>query len=1071
MIKNATDIREAAKAEIVPILTEAGLQLKKQGANFIACCPFHSEKTPSFTVFPATGTYKCFGCGEAGDPISFLIDSEGMTFPEAIERAAAVLKKTIEYDAKGDFEGRRKEERERKSRREALSVQAENVLKAWQERGLPQTEITWATSLDDKLAQIYIRVAGRWFPKKELDKWGIAYAPNDNFITQKMTAEQWPAVLLQELKLINTSADRTFDYFRDRIIFPIYDYRKTLVGFGGRRTETNNHPAKYINSADSLLYTKSKVLYGIHKARRHIVRENNALVVEGYTDVISLHIEGLKNSVSCCGTSFTQEQAELLRRFTATVTFVKDGDRAGLDSMKRDVDVALKGRLIPKVVQLPLGHDPDSLIRRVGGAAFSAYIKAEQQDGIIWRIMQEWSEDIHQQLIAIEYAAELLLMLPDDIAREAYLKKLTHKSRMGAVTKELRAAMEKKETAASRAGKRHLSADQAQDIIKYGFFERNNAYWACSDPDGFDATKISNFVIEPVMLVKSRQESRRLVRIKNELGQSFVADVESKIFSNFRSFSDFVEENGNYLFLESAKPPHHIKIKRKLYRVMPPCFPIYTMGLHKEGFWTWSNGIITPQGDFLQTDNNGLVDYKDTRYYLPAHSDLENEVMSDDDEETNVDQKNFMYINIPKTIDFTEWTAQLRLVHRENGMVAAAWFCAALYRDIIYPKVNCFPHLFCFGPPRSGKSYTAWSLQYMFGAVPKGPTHFVQATDAAFFRSFSWVRNGVTWIDEYGNEGSFERVESLKMAYDGTGREKAKGGYGHTITRTPINSGVLISGQQQPTQDIALMTRCILLSYPKREFSREEEENADNLREIEQTGCLTQITAQLQKYRPMVEKHFSTFIDKKKSILRSTLQGMGVKIDSRLLLNYCIITGVADILASHCNVRFGYSLQELEEYCLDLLVSQCDSIDNQDETAIFWNIITFLISKKIVLHNEDIIVEPKVKERFRDEADRSSTKETRELSWEEDRVLVYLNMTKVHQEYLERHQKTRNKPGLDIKALLYYLRGSDAYLGEKRGKKFNGRTRSCLVFDRDLLPVELLLTAEETGEAESPDFA
>lgn len=1071
MIKNATDIREAANREIVAILQESGLQLDRKGSTYTACCPFHNEKTPSFTVYPQTGTYKCFGCGEGGDAISYLIDQEGLTFPEALERAAGIVQMTIEYDAKGNYNERRQQEQEYKKRKEALSVQAEKVLQAWQEYGLPETDFTYACRMPDREQEPFVSFAGRQYPMSIIREWGLAYAPAHNLIREKAAADKWPVVLLQELHIVVSKGNEDlYDYFRDRFIFPIYNHRKQLVGFGGRKSPNSSNPAKYINSKDSLLYDKKNELYGIHKARRHVVKANEAIIVEGYTDVIAMHYHGFENTVSCCGTSFTLEQAQLIRRFAKTITLVKDGDRAGQDSMKRDVDIALKANLIPRVVQLPAGEDPDSLLGRVGGAAFSEYIKANNQDGIVWRVMQEWSkDDTFQQIEAVKYAAQLLLMLPNDVVREAYIKKLTDKKAMGPVTKELRTALDEQETAAHRQGRSKLTADQEQDILKYGIFEKNNCYYACSDTEGINAQRISNFTIDPVMLIISRQESRRLVKIHNQFGQAFVADVESKVFSNFRMFSDFVEGMGNFLFLEGAKPAHHIKIKRKVYKAMPECYPIYTMGYHKEGFWTWSNGLIDQQGQFLRTDENGLVEFQGTRYFLKAHSNIELDVKSDDDENTNEDQKNFAYVAEPPTIDFTEWSARLRQVHSKNGMVAVAWMCAAFYRDLIYPKVNCFPHLFGFGPPRSGKSYTAWSLQYLFGAKPKGPTHFVQATDAAFFRSFSWLRNGVTWIDEYGNEGSFERVESLKMAYDGTGREKARGGYGHDITRTPINSAVMITGQQQPTQDIALMTRCILLSYPKRQFSREEEENADELREIEQTGILTQLTSNMMRYRELIDKNFAIFVDKKKAIFRSTIQSVGVKVDSRLLLNYSIILGVADILASKANIKFGFSLQELEEYCLELLVSQCDAIDNQDETAIFWNIVAYLVSKQIIQHDTDIIVEPKIKERFRDEADRSSTKEKREEIWDQERVLVYLSMTKVHQEYVERHQRTRNKPGLDIKALLYYLKGSDAYVGEKRGKKFNGRTRKCLVFDRDLLPVELLLTAEEKGEMEQSE--
>ena len=504
MISNATDIIDAANKEIVSIIRDCGIDLVRKGANYVACCPFHNEKTPSFTVFPQTGTYKCFGCGEGGDSINFIREHEGMGFIEAVERAAAIIRKTVEYDnSNGSIQEKRDKERKEKAHKEAQSVQLEHVLQFWQSEGLPFQDIE---IIGDKEKEVFVSIGGRLFSSKALKAWDICYAPKGNVVYKHAVKQKWPKTLLQETGIIVADGDRFYDFFRDRIIFPIYNYKKQLVGFAGRILPGSKQPAKYVNSKQSLLFDKSELLYGIDKARRYIVKKEEAILVEGYTDVIQLHHYGFQNTVAGMGTSFTQQQAQLIKRSTKQVLFLKDGDAAGLESMRRDVLIALKNGLMPSIVILPDGEDPDSYVRINGKKVLEKYIQKHRQDGLIWRVMEEHDKDnVHKQINAIQLAADLILLLDSEMAREAYIKKLTATNKLGRVTKEIRKAIEDKENIAIRQGTHSLSADQSNDVRKYGFFERTHAYWACNDPEGHSALQITNFVIEPIMLIVARQ--------------------------------------------------------------------------------------------------------------------------------------------------------------------------------------------------------------------------------------------------------------------------------------------------------------------------------------------------------------------------------------------------------------------------------------------------------------------------------------------------------------------------------------------------------------------------------------
>lgn len=1064
IIKNAKEIARAAEPAIYDIINQY-VPLKKNGASYKACCPFHQEKTPSFVVTPSKGIFKCFGCGAGGDAISFLMEHPAtkMSYPEAVEYAAKIMQHPVEYDDSIDREQFLDQQAKKKSHEAALSVQLEHVVNFYQEAGLPFQDFTYTSLIESKSIDPLINIDGRPFLLSTIRTFQLCFAPSGNVVANAIEKRSWSRGLLKELGIVREGDYGEYDFFRDRVIFPIHNHMGQLVGAAGRALKGSEAEAKakYLNLPESMLYEKGTILYGLHLAKKTIAKQNTVFLVEGYTDVMGLHENGIYNAVASCGTAFTFEQAKLLKRFSDNLVILRDGDEAGKKAMFKDIDTAVRAGIRPVVVEMLPGEDPESYLRKYGAGAFRELVDSRKEDAVIYRIMAGWDPDSPFRMSdCFNLAVDLLSYYEDEVVRDAYIKKLSANNRMGAMTRKLKKAMEAKQAEVFEQKTRKLTPRQTQDAINYGIFEQNNKYYISKNVKHGTGVEISNFIINPIMLVVARGEQRRLVEIINEYGHKFIADIDSRIFASFERFSQYVEGMGNYLYNEEAKAAHHIKIKRKVYHTMPTCYPIYTMGWHKEGFWTWSNGIYTLNMNFKATDHHGIVPHGDAKYFLKAHSNIEIDIKSDDDETGMEDQKNFMYMKTPDTISFTEWTQRIAQVHGKNGMLAVAWFCAALFRDLIYPLFNCFPHLFLFGPPRSGKSWLAWSLQYMFAGNPKPPTHVIHATDAAFTRSFSWVRNGVTWMDEYGNEAPYERIEALKMAYDGTGREKAKGGYGHAITRTPINSAVCISGQQQPTQDVALFTRCVSLSFHNRQFTAQEEQNSNDLKAIEQTGQLTQLTMQLVSHREFIKKNLMNMIDAKKASLRNHLQAAGIKIDSRLVTNYAIILAIGDLMAK--KFEYGFSLADMEFFAIENLITQCAAIDNQDETAVFWNIIAYLVSKSMLTYNNDILVEKEVEVSIMNDEDRNDRKDSVSTIFEEEKRLVYLNLTKAHGEYQERHQRIRNKPGLDIEALKFYLRNSDAYVGQKRGKKFGGRTKSCFVFDAGKLPIELLLTTEWT---------
>lgn len=1068
MIKNVNELRDIAQDYTYEIIKDY-VHLKRKGNTYLGLCPFHNEKTPSFRVNHDKGFYKCFGCGQGGDAIQFLMDHEGMTFPEALEHVGRIAKLKVEYAEIADRQEELEKATREKQRRDDQAAQMKYAWDNYQYQGLPATDFEWIGDKEAETLDKIIKLDGREWRLSTLQKFQIGYAPKNSYLSKIIQINKLDETIFAEIGIVKKGDHGTYDFFRERILFPIRDHLGKIVGLAGRKMqqETRKEVPKYLNSPESYLYRKDEVLYGLFENRVSIKDAGYATLLEGYTDVMRMWEAGLQTGVASCGTAFTEKQARHLGRFTKKILILRDGDQAGYEAAKRDVLTAISSGLQPMVCLLPDDEDPDSYITQHGAQAMAEYIDKHKEDGLIWRVMEEWhTSDPFKQEQAVLLAAEMLAEIESEFIRNDYIRKLTTKSRLGDNKRILKDAINKTEDKKVREGKKKLSPQQAFDAQNFGVYEANNKYWKAESTSGL-GFEISNFVIKPIMLIRARDESRRLIEIVNENGHTHIIDIDSKTLSSFERFSDHIEGLGNFMYNEFADKKLHIKIKKKVYAVTPTCYPIYTMGLHKEGFYTWGNGILKPDGKFVPVDEFGLVSFNDTKFFLKAHSKIDQSIMSDDDENTMADQTNFCYIYSGKTITLKDITKRMVDIHGQNAMVAISWLFAAIFRDFIYQNFNFFPHLNHFGPPGAGKSFLAWNIMHFFGATPKAPFHLVHGTDAAFFRTLSWVRNGVVWFDEYKNEVRFERIEALKAAYDGAGREKAKGGYGHSVTRTPVNSGCLITGQEQPIQDPALYSRCVSLSFPKKELSEDQIEQGKQLEKLMKTGQLTQLIGHIMRHREFVMDGFQKEFDDIRRKLRSELQQEELRINDRVVMNYAITLAMAKLIGEKEVLAFTYD--DLYEFSYSNMLNQMDSMSTQDEVGVFWTIVEFMLANFEIRHESDVKIEMRTKEKFRDEEDRSNRKDTKEIIFPEEKKLIYLSFTRVHPMYQERMQRSKRTNGLDLEALKYYLRCSEGYVGEKRAKKFGKTAKPCYVFDVEQLTMDFPLSIEAMIRSDDQD--
>lgn len=412
MIPQETVNRILDAAQIVDVVGDF-VTLKKRGANHIACCPFHNEKTPSFSVSASKGIYKCFGCGKSGTAVGFVMEHENMSYTEALKYLAK--KYHIEIVEKEETA----EEIAQRQRHESLLLASEYAGRFFQE--------SLQTPEGQAIAMAYFRKRG--LEDETIRKFGLGWAP----VSRRALSEAARAAGYKEEFLVDAGISiryddgKLVDRFFDRVMFPVHSVSGRVIAFGGRTLRSDKTVAKYINSPESEIYVKSKSLYGIYFAKNGISRQDKCILVEGYLDVLSMHQLGINNVVASSGTSLTVEQIRLIRKFTKNITIIYDGDGAGIKAALRGIGLVLKEGMNVKVVLLPDGQDPDDFSRSHTLEEVQEYIARNERDFIGFKtdlLLDEAGNDPLKRATLINDIADTIALIPDAIVRSVY----THSS-------------------------------------------------------------------------------------------------------------------------------------------------------------------------------------------------------------------------------------------------------------------------------------------------------------------------------------------------------------------------------------------------------------------------------------------------------------------------------------------------------------------------------------------------------------------------------------------------------------------------------------------------------------------
>ena len=413
MIDRETVDRIYAAANIVDIIGDY-VTLKRKGVNYQACCPFHNEKTPSFVVSPSKGVYKCFGCGKGGNAVTFLMEHENITYPEALKMVAKRYGIEVREKELSEEEIRRNDDRE-----------SMFVLNGWAAEYFANDLHRETEGQSVGLA--YFRQA-RGLTDATIRKFGLGFCPakGDRMSKDALAAGYKKEFLLSTgLSLARERDGSLYDRFRDRVIFPVHNISGRVVAFGGRTLRTDKTVAKYQNSPESEIYSKKRELYGLYFAKRAIQQQDFAIMVEGYLDVISMHQAGIENVVASSGTSLTTEQIRLLGRFTKNITVIYDGDSAGIHASLRGIDMILKEGMNVRVVLLPEPEDPDSFARSHTASEVQAYIRDHERDFLEFKanlLLQDAEGDPIRKAALIGDMVQSIAQIPDPIQRSVYVK-------------------------------------------------------------------------------------------------------------------------------------------------------------------------------------------------------------------------------------------------------------------------------------------------------------------------------------------------------------------------------------------------------------------------------------------------------------------------------------------------------------------------------------------------------------------------------------------------------------------------------------------------------------------------
>lgn len=608
-----------------------------------------------------------------------------------------------------------------------------------------------------------------------------------------------------------------------------------------------------------------------------------------------------------------------------------------------------------------------------------------------------------------------------------------------------------------------LDENQKRAIYFTGLFQwKNKMYYARFNDETCSLIRISNFAIKPLYHISnSTNTSIRIFEITNIAKATKLVSFSAKSLSSTTTFSELVLERGNFDFTGSKI--QFEKVRSFILANSKEATEIETLGYYpKRNFYVFANGICYKDA-FYPVNEYGIVEIeiegKSEYYFIAAFSNIYSE--NSDEHET---ERKIRFCNSP--LNFENWANTILEMHGiEHGSVAILYYLSSVFRDIIFRSRRCFPHLFCFGPPMSGKSALATNIRLAFMDFTPGFSLF-SGTKVGFVRMFDILRNGIVHFDEYKNDIELARVQILKNAYDGIGHTKGVFSAGSEAskrtTASSITAGCIISGQELPVQDNALFTRTILLEFTSGEHDLEAKRKFNDYVELSNKhGNFTNITAEVFKYRDL----FATKFEENYKQAASTLskQCKGEKIEDRIIQNYAIL--LASYLTLETELKLPFNSEKLNSILTERLLEQFRKIASTKEVSQWWTMFQFLVAKKILSHGTDYEIRAEIQATVHSKDGHKVIRE-----FEQPKDVLYVNFSRTHNEYLTNSRQQTGNVGMDKVTLIHYITHTPEYIGYVRSRRFErGNNTSAYAFDYNALYERYDLNIEADGYEENDE--
>lgn len=1018
MISDKT-IEAVRNLDIEDVLKSWGLEFRRRGSTMFASCPFHSEKTPSFSITPGRNLWYCHSCHRGGDGIRFYMEREGMDFLQAVEAIAKANNLHIEYTKEEQTD----EQREAAKLKESVLAAVATVHKFF------FNQLRVELSDEARAAREY--AYSRW-PEDFCSTCGIGLAPKDG----KLLMEYCKSKAITEDLLVQSGiykqdekSGRIYTLFRNRLVIPIRDRFGRVIAFTARYLgdDKADNVGKYVNSSNSSVFTKGESVFGIDRASRC----RDALyynIVEGAPDVLRLQSIGLDNTVATLGTAWSGAQFDILKKHIQSLCFIPDSDPPkdepfgpgfkavmtnGAEAVRRGFDVTVR--------ELPFQEEKtedDAVILHKNDAdeyilTPEIYAAIPEKPFILWLAEKKFSvaSSLAEQRVIVAEVADLLRHISDDAIADECIASLT---KINGTVKSWKAAVSRaKGEARQRAAKSNPKndAERRKELLRVCNLNIiDNCFYTY---DEGEAVRLSNFYLESLYHIKDETNGTRLFRMVNKFNESVDIEFRESELCSLTTFQQRVGSVGNYIW--RAKIDKLNNVKEYLYRGTRSAERVRKMGWDGiNGFFAFGNGVFN--GDrFLAVDDLGIVETAPSRsFYIPATSK-----MYENNPEIYQFERLFIHEN-RSCIKLYDFAVQLVRVFGDNAKIAFCYLLATLYRDVIFNRTRHFPILNLFGEKGTGKTTLATSLQSFFIHSVDPPNLGVTSVPAMNDR-VSQAVNSLVVFDEYKNDLDVRKIAYLKGLWGGGGQTKKNQNTDGMAAQTIISTGIALCGQDKPTQDMALFTRVLFLAFSKTSFSKPERDAYEDLVAMCSLGN-THLTLEVLGHRQLFEKNFSNAYSLTKSELSKIVEGE--KIHDRIFGNWIIPLAAFRTLESVLSLPFSYN--DLLTVAVAGMRLQNETAQESSEMGDFWEALQGF-------HTQGRAID---KAHFRIKWHRTfrSTTMKEDMVFAEPTPILYLNSAAVAGLFNGRGSANATANRSNWSTMLSYLRSHPSFLGLKQDR-------------------------------------